>query len=138
MPRNMDMSNVVERRCGNMKIKQLLLNLLPIALFFIHTLLAKYDTVHYMTSTSFAIILIGLLPLVFSIINYYDSNTIIHLIVLNFIFTVSQLIGFIIYDIVMVGSISDTFAILTIPTIFYVLILTAIEVLLQVIKRRGK
>ena len=121
-----------------MKIKQLLLNLLPIALSFIHTLLAKYDTVHYMTSTSFAMVLIGLSPLAFSIINYCVSNTIIHLIVLNFIFTVSQLVGFIIYDIVMVGSISDTFGILTIPTIFYVLILTAIAVLLQVIKRRGK
>ena len=106
------------------------------ALSFLHALLAKYDIAHHMTSTSFALILIGLLPLVFSIINYYVSNTIIRLIVLNFIFTASQLFGFIIYDIVMVGSISDTFGILTIPTIFYVLILTALAVLLQVINRR--
>lgn len=121
-----------------MKFNVALSNLLPIVLFLIHTLLAKYDIVHYITSTSFSLVLISLLPLVYSIINYCLSNTIINLVVLNVIFVVSQLVGFIVYDIIMVGSISDTYGLLSIPMIFYVLVLTVISVLIKVVTRKRK
>ncbi len=121
-----------------MKFNVVLSNLLPIVLFLIHTLLAKYDIDHYMTSTSFSLVLISLLPLVYSIINYCLSNTIINLVVLNVIFVVSQLVGFIIYDIIMVGSISDTYGLLSISMIFYVLVLTVISVLIKVVTRKRK
>lgn len=121
-----------------MKIKIVLLNLLPIVFSFVHTLLAKFDIVGHNTTAYLAVILIGMSPLAYSIINYRLSNTIMNLVVLNVIFIASQLVGFIVYDIVMVGSISDTYGILSIPTIFYVLILTVVSVLIKVITRSKK
>ncbi len=129
------MSNIVVRR-NSMKIKYMLLNLLELILFLIHTIFAKYDVVHYLTSTYFALFLIGISPIVFSILNGCAHKTISHFIVSNIVFTLCQLIGLCVYDIIIVGSVSDSFSLFAGPTIVYVSIITVVVSVIKFVKQK--
>jgi len=118
-----------------LKIKQALLNLLPIVLFLIHALLSKYDIISYVIFIAIIDALAGLLPVIYSIVNYYLSYTKISLVVSNIVFVASQIIGFVVCDMVGFGCI-NTLYYFALPTIFYVIILVSISILMKNIKRR--
>ena len=119
-----------------MKIKYMLLNLLELILFLIHTIFAKYDVVHYLTSAYFALFLIGISPILFSVLNACVYRVISHFIVSNIIFILCQLLGFCIYDIIIAGSVSDSFSLLAGPTIVYVSIVTVVFSVIKLVKQK--
>ena len=121
-----------------MKIKYMLLNVLELILFLVHTIFAKYDVVHYLTSTYFALFLIGISPIIFSILNGCVHKVISHFIVSNIVFISCQLIGLCVYDIIIVGSVSDSFSLFAGPTIVYVSIITVVVAVIKFVKQKYK
>lgn len=119
-----------------MKIKYILLNLLALILWIIHATLTKYDTVHYMTSTYFALFLVGISPIMFSVINSCVSKHIRHFIMLNLFFTWCQLAGLCVYDIIMVGSLSDSVSLLAGPIALYLVVITSIISVIKLFKKK--
>ena len=120
-----------------MKIKYILLNLLALILWILHAMLTKYDTVHYMTSTYFALFLIGISPIIFSVINSCVSKHIYHFIILNLFFTLCQTAGLCAYDIIIVGSLSsDSVRLFAGPTVLYLVVITSIISVIKLFKKK--
>ena len=119
-----------------MKIKYILLNLFALFLWITHSILGKYDIVHYMISTYFALFLIGISPIIFSVINSCVSKHIHHFIILNLFFTLCQLAGLCAYDVIIVGSLSDSVSLLAGPTVIYIAVITSIILLIKLFKKK--
>ena len=120
----------------SMKIKYILLNLFALFLWITHSILGKYDIVHYMISTYFALFLIGISPIIFSVINSCVSKHIHHFIILNLFFTLCQLAGLCAYDVIIVGSLSDSVSLLAGPTVIYIAVITSIILLIKLLKKK--
>lgn len=119
-----------------MKIEYILLNFTTLALHLIHSFVAKYDILHYMISTYFALFLMIVLPIILSVINYRASKRAVHLVILNLIFTLCQVAGLCVYDIILFGRVAESYGLLATPTVIYSVIVTCIAIAVKSFRKK--